>query len=95
MLIVQQPQSEAAASHENTTYGATEGEEGLDQLVLWEEGMPRHQVDESAEGAPPALDELALGDVGQDCGRTPEKQKPLDSISSVIRGETNHWKLHE
>lgn len=52
--------------------------------------MPRHQVDESAEGASPALDELALRDVGQDCGRTPERQKPLDGIRDVIRGETNH-----
>lgn len=95
MLIVQQPQSEAAASHESTTYRAAEGEEGLDQLVLWEEGMSRHQVDESAEGASPALDELALRDVGQDCGRTPERQKPLDGIRDVIRGETNRWKLHE
>lgn len=34
MLIVQKPQSEAAASRESTTYGAAEGEEGLDQLVL-------------------------------------------------------------
>ncbi len=56
----------APASYKNTTYGAAEGEEGLDQLILGEEGMPCHQVDESAKSTSPPLNELPLRDGGQD-----------------------------
>lgn len=70
------------ASYKNTTYGAAEGEEGLDELVLGEEGMPCHQVDESAESTSPPLNEFALRDGGQDCGQIPEKTK-IYGITSV------------
>lgn len=55
------------------TYGAVEGEEGLQQLVLGEDRMARHQVDEPAERTSPPLDELAIRDGGQDCGETSAK----------------------
>lgn len=58
-----------AASLQLNTYGATEGEEGLNQLVLREDGMPRHQVNEPAESASPPLDKLPLRDGGQHCRR--------------------------
>lgn len=63
-------QSEAASS--KSTYGATEREEGLDQLILWEEGVPCHQIDESAQSTSPPLNELALRDRRQDCRQTSE-----------------------
>lgn len=69
-FLVQQSE---AACYESTTYGATEGEEGLGQLILWEEGMPCHQIDESAKSTSPPLNELTLRDRGQDCGQIPEK----------------------
>lgn len=61
--------------HKKTTYRATEGEESLDQLILWKEGVPCHQVNESAESTPPPFNELPLRDGGQDCGRTTQQKK--------------------
>lgn len=74
MFTAQQPRPQSgAASLENNTYRAIEGEEGLDQLVLCEEGVPCHQVDESAKSTSPPFNELALRDRGQDCEPIPEK----------------------
>lgn len=55
------------SSVRRSTHRAAEGEEGLDHLVLREEGMPSHQVDESAQSTSPAFDEFTLRDGGQDC----------------------------
>lgn len=65
--LLRYQETEAATA---ATYGATEGEEGLEQLVLGEDRMAGRQVDESAKRTSPPLDELALGDGGQDCGET-------------------------
>lgn len=73
-----------AASFRNTTYRATEGEEGLDKLVLWEEGMPSHQVNESSKSTSPAFNELPLRDGGQDCG--PSAEKTAREHTRSVRG---------
>ena len=63
-----------------TTYRATEGEEGLDQLVLREEGVASHQVNKSAKSSSPPLNELPLRNGGQNCGHIQEKTNICEII---------------
>lgn len=59
------------------THRTIEGQEGLEQLILGEERMPRHKVDEPRQGTPSALNELPIRCGGQNCreGSVMEKRE--------------------
>lgn len=83
-LVVQQ------LGFSKSTYGAVKGEKGLDQLVLGEEGVPRHQVDKPAEASSPTLNKVPLRDRGQDYGHISEDIISVWKNVHVNKSEESH-----